>query len=71
MLFYNALVYRDKLSDKTVYVQTDGDHKGQEISMLTYYDSVTDKIKQLFLGLGVVGEKASKDVAKESKRDLS
>ena len=65
-----CLVYRDKLSDKTVYVQTDGGHKGQEISMLTYYDPETDKIEQLFLGLGAVGGKASKDVAKGIKERL-
>ena len=39
--------------------------------MLTYYaGSVTGKIEQLFLGLGAVGGKSSKDVAKGIKERL-
>ena len=48
-----CLVYRDKLSGKTDYVQTDGGYKGQEITMLTYYDSVSNIIEQIFLDLGL------------------
>ena len=61
------MIFRDKLSESVMFYQTDGGHRGQEVSLFSFYNKENDKVEQIWAGLNSVGGKGGDDVAASVK----
>ena len=59
-----------KVRPKKIYVQTDGGNFEQEATVFNYHDPVQDKVKQVWVRLGNVAGKGSKQVARGIQKQL-
>ena len=65
-----VMIFRDVLSNGSVFFQTDGGHESQEVSLLSKYCPKQNKIIQVWAGLNSVAGKSSLQVALGAKKRL-